>query len=344
MGIKSMDKTSWEIKTWHNVTHETLQSEIIPCYQPAILKGLCRQWPSVSLGLQSPQVLCSYLSQFDQNKSTITFMGDASIGGRFFYSDDMHGFNFEKIKEPFMSSLARILHYIDDPAPPSIYIGAASVLECLPGFAGENYCEIVDASVEPRIWIGNAARVTTHFDEDDNIACVVAGRRRFSLFPPNQLTNLYVGPLDFTLAGQPVSMVDLHAPDFEKYPRFRGALASMQVAELEPGDALYIPKFWWHHVESLANFNVLINYWWNNSSPHGESVFNSLIYAILTMGELPEKERQVCKDMFNHYVFKQGLDVDPFAHIRPENRGVLGKMTPKLFQIVKQFLRIRFGA
>ena len=29
-----------------------------------------------------------------------------------------------------------------------------------------------------------------------------------------------------------------------------------------PGDAIYIPPLWWHHVESLGQFNVLVNYWY----------------------------------------------------------------------------------
>ena len=80
----------------------------------------------------------------------------------------------------------------------------------------------------PRVWFGNRVTVQTHYDISSNIACVVAGRRRFTLFPPEQLVNLYVGPLEFTLAGQPISMVKLEQPDFERYPRFRQALAAAQ--------------------------------------------------------------------------------------------------------------------
>src|SRR5690625_7659936 len=86
-------------------------------------------------------------------------------------------------------------------------------------FARENHCDLVGSTAVARIWVGNAATVSTHYDLLDNIVCVVSGRRRFTLFPPEQLTNLYVGPLDFTLSGQPVSMVNLQDPDFDRLDR-----------------------------------------------------------------------------------------------------------------------------
>ncbi|WP_204333426.1 cupin-like domain-containing protein, partial [Proteus mirabilis] len=84
----------------------------------------------------------------------------------------------------------------------------------------------------------NRTSISTHFDASDNIACVAAGRRRFTLFPPDQTANLYIGPLDHNVAGQPLSMVDMATPDFARFPRFREALAAARTAELEPGDAI----------------------------------------------------------------------------------------------------------
>ena len=83
--------------------------------------------------------------------------------------------------------------------------------------------------------------------------------------PADQFRNLYLGPIDNTPAGRAVSMVDLAAPDLATYPRFADAMASALVADLEPGDALYIPSLWYHHVEASAPFNVLINYWWRDT-------------------------------------------------------------------------------
>ena len=93
------------------------------------------------------------------------------------------------------------------------------------------------------------------------------------LFPSGQIKNLYVGPLDFTLSGQAISLVDFHAPDFERFPRFKLALQHAQVAELEPGDAIYIPSLWFHHVESFDPLSILMNYWWrpHDAYPAGRS-------------------------------------------------------------------------
>src|SRR4030095_14045724 len=143
----------------------------------------------------------------------------------------------------------------------ALYAGAIPIPTQLPGFALNNVLDLMSPATEPKIWISNRVTVQTHFDMSYNVACVVAGRRRFTLIPPDQLENMYVGPLEFTLAGPPISMVRIEAPDLEKYPPFSAALAAAQFAELEPGDALFIPYMWWHHVEARDRFNVLVNYW-----------------------------------------------------------------------------------
>ena len=189
---------------------------------------------------------------------------------------------------------------------------------------------------EPRIWIGNRSRIAPHYDESDNIACVVGGTRRFILFPPEQVTNFYVGPLDQTIAGQPISMVDLHDPDYARFPLFREAEKHALVAELGPGDAIYIPALWWHGVEASGPLNVLVNYWWKVGPADAGSPTHALGHGLLTISHLPERERRAWRAMFDHFVFR--LDSDPVGHIPEEARGILGQSTPELRQRMKQFL------
>jgi hypothetical protein len=219
-------------------------------------------------------------------------------------------------------------------------VQSASICECVPGFAKENVLRVVDASVAPRIWFGNAVVTPAHFDESHNVACVVAGRRRFTLFPPEQIANLYIGPLGFAPTGTPISLVDFRQPDFARFPLFRQALENAWVADLEPGDAIFIPALWWHHVESLDKVNALVNYWWREAiEPAGKanSALNSLLLAILDLRHLPPAQREAWRDIFDHYVFTAGEGAA--SHIPKARRGVLGELTPELAQQVRAFLK-----
>jgi hypothetical protein len=220
---------------------------------------------------------------------------------------------------------------------PAVYIGSVPTAEILPGFDRDNCMSLLPPELAaPRIWVGNRSEVSAHFDLSDNIACVVAGRRRFTLFPPDQVANLYVGPLDHTMAGQPASMAPLKAPDFDRFPRFREALAAARTAELEPGDVIYIPTLWWHHVEALSAFNVLVNYWWEDPPANAGGAFEAMVHGIMAVSYLPAERRRAWRAMFDHYVLRP--DGEPMAHLPPEHRGILAPPTPQLRERIRQFL------
>jgi cupin-like protein len=199
---------------------------------------------------------------------------------------------------------------------------------------------ILDQAVAPRIWLGNRITVPAHFDESNNVACVVAGRRRFTLFPPEQVANLYVGPLDYAPTGAAMSLVQFGKPDFERFPRFREALSAACIAELGPGDALFIPTLWWHHVESLdQKLNVLVNYWWNGALGTVErtaSAMDCLLHSLLNVRPLPPELRKAWASMFHHYVFDSRDD--DHAHIPEHKRGVLAGASPEAAQRIRNLL------
>jgi hypothetical protein len=329
------------VKEWVNADPATFRDEIVAANQPAVLRGLVKDWPAVRAGRRSARALCDYIAGFDGGRPVQTLVGEPAIRGRFFYSNDLSGVNFERTSERISATLERLLAYADAEEPPAIFIQSASVPEFLPHFAADNAIDLAGPSAVPRIWVGNAVTVTTHYDISENIACVVGGRRRFTFFPPDQIRNLYVGPIHFTLAGQPVSMVSLEEPDLKRYPRFEQALAAAQTAELEPGDAVYIPYFWWHHVKSLESVNVLVNYWWDPAQAGLGSPYDCLLHGFLTLKNLPENQRAAWRAMFDHYVFQTGAD--PVAHLPPERRGALGEMTPELAAHIKAALLKRLN-
>ena len=318
-----------------SVTPERFAAEVAPAYRPVILRGLVEDWPAVAAGRAGPRAMANYLLRFDGGRPADVMVGGPRIGGRFFYRPDLDGFNFERAKVPLPILLEQLVRQQDDPAPSALYAGAAAMADHVPGWVAANPLPIATPDATPRIWLGNASRASSHYDISSNIAAVVAGKRRFALFPPEQARNLYVGPLDVTIAGQPTSMVDLEAPDFERFPRFRQALDAMVVAELEPGDALFVPSLWWHDVRATGPLNVLVNYWWGQ--PAASSPFPALIHAMMAIRDLPPGERGALREWFEMYVFGDEAPrvVD---HLPAEARGVLRAPSPERDAIIRDYL------
>lgn len=300
---------------------QALTDAVLTSTRPVVLRGLVAQWPMVKAARTSAEAADAYLRRFYRDASVTAMHGAPEIGGRFFYNEDMSGFNFSSVRVKFDAVLDVLREHLTNEKPPALYVGSTTVETCLPGFREENDLNLGARDALMSIWVGNRTRIPAHYDLPDNIACVAAGRRRFTLFPPAQLDNLYVGPLDFTPAGQAISLVDFAQPDFEKFPKFATALEQAQVAELEAGDAVFIPAMWWHHIEALDSFNVLINYWWRQSPDFMDTPMNTLLHALLTMRDLPPEQRQAWQHLFQHYVFHS--DGTEARHIPPNARGVL---------------------
>jgi len=291
---------------------------------PVLLKGRAAEWPLVRAARQGPREAIDYLRRFDAGHAVTAFIGPPAIGGRYFYNDDLSGFNFQPERHRLAGVLDALSKHLDDPAPPAIYVGSTTVEECLPGLLDADALAIAPADALASIWFGNRSRIAAHQDLPDNLACVVAGRRRITVFPPEQLPNLYIGPLDFTPAGQPISLVDFAAPDLARFPRFAEAMRHAQVFELEAGDALFIPSMWWHHIEALDGFNALINYWWRRAPVWMDTPMVALMTAILCMRDLPAHEREIWQGVFRHYVFEQ--DAEVAAHVPETARRVLAPL------------------
>lgn len=315
------------------LTPQSLPEDVLRSTQPLVLRGLVGQWPMVQAAQRSGLAGAQYLRSFYQGAVVEAFFGAPQFEGRFFYNNDLTGFNFHAERLTLDAVLDEIDRHATDAQPPGIYVGSTTVDTCLPGFRAENDVELRDRQALASVWIGNRTRIAAHYDAPDNIACVAAGHRRFTLFPPDQLANLYVGPLDLTPAGQPVSLVDLVHPDFDKFPKFADALKNAQVAELEPGDAIFIPSMWWHHVEALDGFNVLVNYWWKQSPDYMDPAMNALMMAIMCVRDLPTEQRKAWANIFDHYVFS--ADADTAAHIPHGARRILGAMDANATRILR---------
>jgi hypothetical protein len=305
-------------------TPDNIPQEVLDSTSPLILKGLVANWPIVHAGKKSVKQADAYIRQFYNQLPIVAYCGKPEIKGRIFYNEDMSGFNFNSGQYHLDVILDNLLECLDNPEPPLFYIGSTMVDNWLPGFRKEN--DLIIGAYNPlvSIWVGNKNRIPAHYDFPDNIACSVVGRRRFTLFPPEQLQNLYIGPIDLTPSGQPISLVDFANPDFEHFPRFQEAIKAAQVAELDAGDAIFIPSMWWHHVESLENYNVLVNYWWRKTPAWLGNPTDVLYHALMALRDLPVEQRDAWGNLFKHYVFNS--DASAVDHIPEARRGVLAPL------------------
>lgn len=114
----------------------------------------------------------------------------------------------------------------------------------------------------PHFWLGGAGLVTPlHWDNLHNLYGQVRGRKRFTLFAPVERDNLY--PYPPTALYSHISYADPEQD--ERWPRLRDA--ERLGCTLDPGDLLFLPAFWWHHVRSLE-LAISVNYWWAPGLSH----------------------------------------------------------------------------
>jgi hypothetical protein len=325
------------IAEYSALSPEQFFEQIAPAQKPIVIRGFASSWPVVASAKKTPVDFVTYLNTFYHGKKTKMLVAPPSANKRFYYNDDMTNINYISGEERVDLFLARLLELIDREVYPAISMQNTLTSEILPGLVDENRSDFFP-ELEPRLWIGNEGIVSAHYDGSDNVACVIAGRRRFVLFPPEQTCHLYPGPLNFTPAGAPTSLVDLNDPNFARYPLFKLALAEAYSVELGPGDAIFIPMLWWHHVESLEKVNALMNYWWNGSSAPNSvspSPIDSLNLALLAMRDLNPLQREAWRCMFDHYLFHQELD--PKSYIPEHQLHILGDLSAVYVRTIKDY-------
>lgn len=252
------------ISEWLAPTPKQFRDEILSSEQPAVLRCIASDWPLVKAACHDAREAMALLEATASAHVTGVLRTDPEEEGRFHYSrGGQSSFNFIRGQGNVAGILAGLREQENSYRPSAIAAQAMLAERFFPGFIQTHPMPWVPPTAEPRLWIGNAAKVATHNDPVENLAVVAAGRRRFTLFPPSAEADLYMGPHDPTPAGARISMVHVTAPDFDRFPRFAAALEVAQTAELSPGDAIFIPRDWYHHVESIERFNVLVNYWWD---------------------------------------------------------------------------------
>ena len=146
----------------------------------------------------------------------------------------------------------------------------------IPSFCEDGKYSVGDGKLyHTMLWMGPRDTVSPlHFDPLDNILMQVVGWKRVLLFPPDdQSHGLKDGEKEesgrtssWHYAGDDgnqynTSAVDIENPDHVRFPNYKLLGPVPYECVLGPGDGLYLPKRWWHHVRSLE-MSVSANVWW----------------------------------------------------------------------------------
>jgi lysine-specific demethylase 8 len=211
--------------------------------RPAVFAGLVGDWPAVQrwtldyLGSAYPAVavttaqVAAGVVVMDRRRGLIqgpepirAFIAALQAGARDRY---------------MMAPLSELPAELRGDAPPPAYLSGTRVQNA-------------------KLWIGASGTVSSmHRDLADNLHAQVAGRKRFTLVAPRQSACIY--PNSFFDGVPNGCRVDVEHPDYGRFPRLREA--ELFVADLGPGDVIYIPRGWWHHVRTL-DASISVNFWW----------------------------------------------------------------------------------
>ena len=296
---------------------------------PIILRGLVSDWSLVKAGEQSPGKAMEILQSHSSKKPVGVYIAPPEAEARFFYNQDCTGFNYQSKYLQLSDIFAQIREAENNPDHSYYYMNSLTLDNCFPGLRADNdlsfdHQAFTNNQPLSKVWVGTESIAAAHYDVPSNLACCVLGARRFTLFPPEQIHNLYPGPLEPTPGGQVITMVDLKNPDFERFPRVRRALEAAVVVDLQPGDAVYYPSMWWHQVEALSPFNMMINFWWLRSPAYMGNPMDIVMHAIMGIRDRPEAEKNAWREVFEYYIF--GPADTPREHLPTSIQGALGEL------------------
>lgn len=311
-----------------------LDGDLFDSNEPFVVRNLVSDWPLVKQAKISSENLREYLLDKSIDRAfTVSFAGE-DVKGRIGYQSDMK-INFRERKLPLKDIFQQMELAEGEPNQPLIYTGSIDVKKYFNGLFEENSIENLGRNPRAGLWMGLKTRVPIHNDFPDNLACNLCGRREFTLFPPGQFKNLYLGPIDYTPAGRAISMVDIDKPDYAEFPNYAKAEKEAKCVELAPGDVVHIPSMWWHSVRGLDGFNAMLNFWWREQPMLGDPDA-ALVHAIFSWRDLPEDEKRTWRELLDYYVFTDPERVR--AHIPPEGRGILSNLDGTLSQKIRTFL------
>src|SRR5690348_10108810 len=129
-----------------------LPDSVLNSTRPLVLRGVAAHWPMVQAGRQGTRPAVDYLLKYYPQATVGAFLAGPETRGRFFYNDDLTGFNFRPVKIKLDTVLEEILRFQNEPRPPSLYVGSTTIDTALPGLRAGNDLGFGDRDPLASIW------------------------------------------------------------------------------------------------------------------------------------------------------------------------------------------------
>jgi len=146
-------------------------------------------------------------------------------------------------------------------------------VEFLPCMRCGGYFRYLDSNT---MWMGRGgSKSVIHYDEQDNMNCMVAGRKRFIFMHPSYKDEFEAHPnkkknrfgwvdtqLNQKIKGYGAFMgkIDVDKVDLIKYPGWRDVKWSY--VDMEAGDCVFIPYQWYHQVNAHPGRSINVHIWY----------------------------------------------------------------------------------
>ena len=243
-----------DIAALHADWAERLRDEFVPANRPVVLRSVLADWPPVEKWHDD-----AYLLAAAAHDATIPARrADASAGSTAvegaYETDELTWAALLDAHAEAAAHERTAAHYAAQlrlrTAMPRLFVDTNPVPECV-GALGPVWRNA------PAAYFGCGHATPLHFDQLENIFCVVRGRKRVTLWHPADAGLLYAGE-----GGQAAfSRANVYAPDLERFPLLARAEARGLHVELQAGDALYIPICWWHAIRTpVGERSISITY------------------------------------------------------------------------------------
>lgn len=243
----------------------TFITEAVVAHIPVIFRGLARDWPARTV----------WTDEFLEE-----FLGDRSI--RIETKDD------DKNNIPPNTNMREFLRryhtsdmYMVDETPPPLhrFVRLPEPLRC---------STISSKFFVSYMWMSSGTTDSKmHIDTDENMMCVLYGRKTVYLVDPIYSSDLYAD--EGMIIG--VSPIDTVRVDLDRFPR--AADAPFTVAVVDPGDCFFLPQNYWHYVHSEGQRNQAVTMWWKSRPIARPELFDFTLERLSFAESLRNYERYV---------------------------------------------------